>query len=104
MGPRYMTIASFVQQGPTLVSIHLGAGLQASFLVETVSPPWSTPEDPPSSQFSLSGPEGEVTLTEDQITQIQPDGPQEGTKIFISLDSGASLVLSHLQTSRRDSR
>lgn len=97
MGPRYMTIASFVQQGPVMVSIDLGAGLQASLLVATVSPPSPEPYNAPFSRFSLSGTESQITLNEEEIAYIQPDGPQDGTSLYISLDSGASLVLTHVE-------
>ena len=94
MGPRYQTIASFVQRGPALLNLNMGNGLEASFVVAEVSPPTPAPPDAPFSSFVLAGPNGSrLALDEDQIAHIQPDGPQEGTSLFISLDSGASVTL-----------
>lgn len=94
VGPRYQAIASFVQRGPALLQIDLGDGIQASFMVASVSPPSPAPVDMPFSSFSLGGPNGSrLSLDEDQIAHIQPDGPQEGTRLYISLDNGTSLTL-----------
>ena len=94
MGPRYQTIASFVQRGPALLSLNMGDGLEASFLVAEVCAPAPAPPDAPFSSFVLAGPNGSrLALDEDQIAQIQPDGPQEGTSLFISLDNGVSVTL-----------
>jgi len=34
-----------------------------------------------------------MALDEEQIAHVQPDGPQEGTSLYISLDNGVSLTL-----------
>lgn len=94
MGPRYMAIASFIQQGPALLRINLAEGVQASFVVATVSPPAPTPPYQPFSSFALAGPYGNsIYLDEDQIAYVQPEGPQDGTRLFITLDNGTSLEL-----------
>ena len=98
MGPRYQTIASFVQKGPAWLQIDLGEGVQAGFLVASVSAPSPAPPDMPFSIFSLAGPNGSrLSLDEDQIAHIQPDGPQEGTSLYISLDNGTALTLTRPQ-------
>ncbi len=94
MGPRYQAIASFVQQGPAWLNLDMGEGIQASFMVAQVSPPSPAPANMPFSSFVLAGPNGSrLALDEDQISHIQPGGPQEGTSLFISLDNGMSLTL-----------
>lgn len=94
MGQRYMAIASFIQQGPAMLNINLGEGIKASFLVAQVSPPTPTPVDRPFSSFALAGPYGNsLYLDEVQISHIQPEGPQDGTYLFITLDNGTSLEL-----------
>ena len=98
MGPRYQTIASFVQKGPAWLNLDMGGGIQASFVVAQVSPPSPTPADMPFSSFVLAGPNGtRLALDEEQIAHIQPDGPQEGTCLYISLDNGMSLTLTRSQ-------
>lgn len=98
MGPRYQAIASFVEKGPAWLNLDLGDGIQASFMVAEVSPPSPEPRDMPFSSFYLAGPNGtRFALDEAQIAHVQPDGPQEGTRLFISLDSGASLTLTRSQ-------
>jgi hypothetical protein len=98
VGPRYKAIASFVQKGPAWLSLNLGDGTHASFMVAEVSPPSPEPTDMPFSSFYLAGPNGtRLALGEDQISYIQPGGPQEGTSLFISLDNGASVTLSRPQ-------
>lgn len=94
MGPRYQAIASFVQRGPAVVRMDLGDGIQASFMIANISPPSPEPAGEPFSSFYLGGPNGSrLSLDEDQIAHIQPDGPQEGTSLFIRLDSGAVVTL-----------
>lgn len=95
MGQAYAAIASFVQQGPAMLKINLGEGTQARFVVATVSPPSATPLDQPFSGFALAGPYGNsLYLDEDQIDHVQPEGPQDGTHLFITLDNGTLLELS----------
>ncbi|MGE5579168.1 MAG: hypothetical protein ACM3WU_03900 [Bacillota bacterium] len=94
MGPRYKAIASFVQKGPARLNLDMGSGMQASFVVEQVSPPSPAPADAPFSSFVLVGPCGSrLALDEEQIAHIQPDGPQEGQSLYISLDNGLSFTL-----------
>ncbi|HHW18444.1 MAG TPA: hypothetical protein GXX30_06040 [Firmicutes bacterium] len=94
MGPRYQAIASFLAQGPAWLRISLGQGMEAGFLVSSISPPSSAPQDAPFSSFRLEGPNGnQAFLQEEQITHIQPDGPQDGTSLHITLDTGLSIVL-----------
>jgi len=94
MGLRYQAIASFVEKGPAVVNLNLGDGLQASFMVEQVSPPTPAPPDAPFASFVLMGPCGSrIALDEEQIAHVQPDGPQDGTSLYISLDNGLSLTL-----------
>jgi len=94
MGQRYQAIASFVEKGPAVVNLVLGDGLEASFTVEQVSPPSPAPPHAPFSSFVLVGPSGtRMALDEEQIAHVQPDGPQEGTSLYISLDNGVSLTL-----------
>lgn len=95
MGPRYQTIASFVEKGPAVADLNMGEGLTASLVVENISPPSPAPAGAPFSSFALVGPCGnKISLDEEQISHIQPEGPQEGTSLYISLDNGVSLVLS----------
>jgi hypothetical protein len=95
LGQRYSAIASFIQQGPAMIRINLGEGIQAKFLVAQVTPPAPAPPGQPFTSFSLAGPYGNsLYLYEDQIAHIQPEGPQDGTRLFITLDNGASLELS----------
>ncbi|MGI6632545.1 MAG: hypothetical protein ACOX5M_05780 [Bacillota bacterium] len=94
MGPRYTAIASFVRQGPALLRINLGEGVEARFVVGSVSPPAAAPPEEPFSSFTLAGPCGNTLfLDEDQIAHVQPEGPQDGTQLFITLDNGTSLEL-----------
>ena len=86
MGPRYTAIASFVRQGPALLRINLGEGVEARFVVGSVSPPAAAPPEEPFSSFTLAGPCGNTLfLDEDQIAHVQPEGPQDGTQLFITL-------------------
>ncbi len=96
MGERYMAIATFIQQGPAMLRLNLGDGAEASFMVMEVSPP--SPDHPgrsgrPSSAFALAGPCGNsLHLDEEQISYVQPGGPQDGAYLHSTLDNGTSLV------------
>jgi hypothetical protein len=101
VGPRYQTIASFVQKGPAWLNLDMGDGIHAGFVIEEVSPPSTAPVDAPFSSFVLAGPCGSrLALDEEQIAQIQPDGPQEGTSLYISLDNGMSVTLTRAKADR----
>jgi hypothetical protein len=90
----YMAIAAFVQQGPAMLKIDLGQGAEASFMVAEVSPPSPLGPGRPFSSFALTGPLGSsLYLDEEQISYVQPEGPQDGTYLHITLDNGTSLVL-----------
>lgn len=94
MGQRYQAIASFVRKGPAWLNLELGDGVRASFMVAEVSPPSPAPKDAPFSSFVLAGPNGnQLALDEDQISHVQPDGPQEGNSLYIGLDNGAAVIL-----------
>ncbi len=98
MGHRYQAIASFVQKGPAWLNLDLGDGIHASFVVAEVSPPSPTPPSLPFASFYLAGPNGNrLALDEDQIAHVQPDGPQEGTSLFIGLDNGVTVTLTRSQ-------
>lgn len=78
-----------------MLNLTLGGGVEATFIVEDVSTQSSTRPGRPSTGVVLEGPSGSrLELDEEQISHIQPDGPQEGTDLYISLDNGASLTLS----------
>lgn len=99
MGPRYQAIASFVRKGPARLDLNLGGGVQASFVVAEVSQPSRAPQAAPFSSFYLAGPCGNrLDLDEEQISHVQPDGPQDGTRLFIGLDSGASVTLTRAES------
>lgn len=94
MADRYMVIATFIQQGPAMLKINLGQGAEASFMVAEVSPPSPLGPGSPYSSFALAGPCGSsLYLDEEQISHIQPEGPQDGTRLHITLDNGMSLLL-----------
>jgi hypothetical protein len=99
MGQRYRAIESFMRQGPAWLSINVSDGVQAEFLVEAISPPSPAPAQAPFSSFLLAGPCGRICLDEEEIAHVQPDGPQEGTSLYISLDNGASLTLARQRLS-----
>ncbi len=91
MGPKYQAIASFVRRGPACVSLNVGAGLGVSFVVSEALAPQQVAAV---SSFVLEGPNSSrLELDEEQIAQVQPDGPQDGTDLYISLDNGMSLTL-----------
>lgn len=93
MGQGYRAIETFIRQGPAWLSINVSDGVQAEFLVEAISPASPAPAHAPYSSFLLAGPCGYISMDEEEIDQIQPDGPQEGTALYISLDNGALLTL-----------
>ncbi len=99
MGQRYRTIESFMRQGPAWLSINVSDGVQAEFLAEAISPPSPAPPQAPFCSFLLAGPSGRISLDEEEISHVQPNGPQEGTALYISLDNGASLTLARRGTS-----
>jgi hypothetical protein len=95
LGERYMAIATFIQQGPAMLKLRLGDGAEASFMVAQVSPQPdnSGPPGRPSSAIALAGPCGNsLYLDEEQISYVQPEGPQDGAYLHITLDNGTSLV------------
>ncbi|HHY34306.1 MAG TPA: hypothetical protein GX510_01505 [Firmicutes bacterium] len=97
MGQRYDAVASYLTGGPAKVTIPLGRGVQAGFVVGTITPPSPTPSYAPFSSFRLEGPNGSlITLSEEEITHIQPGGPPDGQELYITLDSGITLIMSRL--------
>lgn len=99
MGQRYRTIESFMRHGPAWLSINVSDGVQAELLVEAISPPSPAPAQAPFCSFHLAGPCGRINLDEEEIAYVQPDGPQEGTSLYITLDNGASLTLARQRVS-----
>lgn len=95
MGPRYQTIASYLREGPAWLKVNLGAASGVALPITSISPPSNAPENAPFSSFYLRGPNGSLAyLHEEEISHIQPDGPQDGVSLHITLDNGISLTLS----------
>ena len=92
MGPRYTAIASFVRQGPALLRINLGEGVEARFVVGSVSPPAAAPPEEPFSSFTYGLPAGTLCLDEDQIAHVQPEASRRDSAFHHS-DNGTSLEL-----------
>lgn len=93
MGPRYQAIASFLSRGPAWLNISIGNKTQAGFVVSSVSLPEPAHPYAPFSGFTIQGPAGMAYIEEEEIAHIQPDGPQEGTNLYVSLDNGVKLTL-----------
>jgi hypothetical protein len=94
MGPRYVMIASYLEKGPAWLRIDLGDELVANFVVSTISPPSPAPYNAPFSTFTLDGPNGnQAILSEEEIVQVQPNGPQDGNYLHITLDNGVLVTL-----------
>ncbi len=100
MGQRYDAVASYLAGGPAKVTIPLGRDVQAGFVVGAITPPSPVPSTAPFSLFRLEGPNGSlITLSEAEITQVQPGGPPVGQELYITLDSGITIVMSRLSPS-----
>lgn len=93
----YRAIQSFISHGPALLSIHLSEGSEANLVVESVEtvrdPDGEGAPDGHAYSLMIGGPAGHLLLDEDEIIHVQPDGPQEGSSLYISLDNGTELTL-----------
>jgi len=101
VGQRYDAVASFLEAGPAKVTIPLSRDVQAGFIVGMISPPSAVPPDAPFSSFRLEGPNGSlITLSEEQISHVEPGGPQDGQELYIVLDSGITIIMSRVGPAR----